>query len=103
MKNSEQFRLLSNYREQHHVKQANHKTNPHVQFEGDSANDNELQLQKQQLNKKQMNYPQFYIPKRWKKKLNQFRQLLLIRVFRPEKIVKGILHFINKVIGPEFA
>ncbi|KAM7353017.1 dynein heavy chain at 36C isoform 1-T1 [Cochliomyia hominivorax] len=42
------------------------------------------------------------IPQRWQKKLSLFQKLLLLRVFRPDKLVPGILGFVATEMGTKF-
>ncbi|XP_017857964.1 PREDICTED: dynein heavy chain 7, axonemal [Drosophila arizonae] len=42
------------------------------------------------------------IPKEWQKRLSVFQQLLLLRVFRPDKLVPAVLNFVAGEMGPRF-
>ncbi|ALC38670.1 Dhc36C [Drosophila busckii] len=42
------------------------------------------------------------IPADWKKRITMFQQLLILRVFRPDKLVPAVLNFVATELGPKF-
>ncbi|XP_068140477.1 dynein axonemal heavy chain 7 [Drosophila tropicalis] len=42
------------------------------------------------------------IPKEWSKRLSVFQKLLLLRCFRPDKLVPAVLNFVSGELGPNF-
>lgn len=43
-----------------------------------------------------------FIPQKWQDRLSLFQKLLLLRVFRPDKLVPGILGFVSEEMGKKF-
>ncbi|XP_030383339.1 dynein heavy chain 7, axonemal [Scaptodrosophila lebanonensis] len=42
------------------------------------------------------------VPKDWAKRLSMFQKLLILRVFRPDKLVPAVLNFVSHELGPKF-
>jgi len=42
------------------------------------------------------------VPKSWEKRVSMFQKLLLLRVFRPDKLVPAVLNFVSAELGERF-